>query len=85
VDDPPVESADTSLTPLVRKRVARHIERCEVCSERRRALVSPLALLAALPLVPAPAGLRARVLGAVALVATSRRAADSGPWRCSRR
>lgn len=62
---------DGSLTPLVRKRVARHIERCEVCGERRKALVSPLALLAAMPLVPAPADLRERVLGDVALVSSS--------------
>lgn len=53
---------DGRLTPLIRKRVARHIEDCEVCSERRRTLVSPLALLGAVPLVPAPLALRDRVL-----------------------
>ena len=54
---------DGTLTPLLRKRVARHIDECEVCGERKRRMVSPLALLAGVPLVPAPAALRDRVLG----------------------
>ncbi|MGK2948161.1 MAG: sigma-70 family RNA polymerase sigma factor [Acidimicrobiales bacterium] len=53
---------DGRFSPLLRKRVARHVDRCDVCSERRAAVVSPLALLGAMPLVPAPEGLRTRVL-----------------------
>jgi RNA polymerase sigma factor (sigma-70 family) len=53
---------DGRFSPLLRKRVARHVDGCEVCSERRAAVVSPLALLAAAPFVPAPAELRDRVL-----------------------
>ena len=53
---------DGRFSPLLRKRVARHVDRCEVCSERRAAVVSPMALLAAAPLVPAPGELRSRVL-----------------------
>lgn len=53
---------DGTLTPLIRKRVARHIEDCATCSPRKRRLVSPWALLASVPLVLAPAGLRDRVL-----------------------
>ena len=49
---------DGRLDPRLRKRVARHIDDCEVCEERRRTLVSPLGLLAAMPLVPAPPDLR---------------------------
>ena len=60
---------DGSYSPLVRKRVARHVERCEVCSARRKQMVSPLALLAAVPLLAAPAALRTRVLGDTQLVA----------------
>ncbi len=59
---------DGRLDPLVRKRVARHIDGCEICTDRRLTLASPLALLGAVPLVPAPAELRDRVLGQVELV-----------------
>jgi RNA polymerase sigma factor (sigma-70 family) len=54
---------DGRFSPLLRKRVARHVDGCDVCRERRAAVVSPRALLAAAPLVPAPSGLRERVLG----------------------
>jgi RNA polymerase sigma factor (sigma-70 family) len=56
---------DGKFTPLLRKRVARHVDGCEVCSERRRAAVSPLALLALAPLVPAPGLLKARVISSI--------------------
>jgi RNA polymerase sigma factor (sigma-70 family) len=56
---------DGRFSPLLRKRVARHVDGCEICSERRAAVVSPLALLAAAPLVPAPRDLRDRVLSAL--------------------
>ena len=53
---------DGRFSPLLRKRVARHVDGCDVCRERRAAVASPMALLAAAPLVPAPAPLRERVL-----------------------
>jgi RNA polymerase sigma factor (sigma-70 family) len=53
---------DGELTPLLRKRVSRHIEHCEVCGERKRRALSPAMLLTALPLVPLPAALRHQVL-----------------------
>ena len=53
---------DGRFSPLVRKRVARHVDDCDVCSDRRRRMVSPLALLAGVPLVAAPLSLRDRVL-----------------------
>ena len=53
---------DGTLSPLVRKRVARHIDGCDVCGERRRKLVSPTALLGAAPALAAPLGLRQRIL-----------------------
>lgn len=61
---------DGSLSPLLRKRVARHIDNCEVCGERRR-MVSPAALLAGVPILPAPGYLRDRVLEDVALASSS--------------
>ncbi|MFP4512565.1 MAG: RNA polymerase sigma factor [Acidimicrobiales bacterium] len=56
---------DGSFDTLVRKRVARHVERCEVCDRRRKALVSPFALMASAAVAPAPAALRDQVLGQV--------------------
>ncbi len=60
---------DGSFSPLIRKRVARHVDGCEVCGERRKRMVSPWALLAAVPLFAVPAALRDRVLGETELVA----------------
>jgi RNA polymerase sigma factor (sigma-70 family) len=56
---------DGRFSPLLRKRVARHVDGCEVCSEKRKVVASPLALLAAAPLVPAPALLKARVISSI--------------------
>jgi RNA polymerase sigma factor (sigma-70 family) len=56
---------DGRFTPLLRKRVARHVDGCEICSERRRTAVSPLALLALAPLVPAPSLLKGRVISSI--------------------
>lgn len=76
-DDCPELSAllsdwDGTLSPLIRKRVARHIDNCDVCGERRKRMVSPLALLSAVPVVPAPEELRQRTLDDIALVAHRR-------------
>jgi hypothetical protein len=51
----------------MRKRLNRHIERCPVCTERKRRELAPalmlgLAPLAALPIAAMPSGLRAQVL-----------------------
>jgi RNA polymerase sigma factor (sigma-70 family) len=56
---------DGKFSPLLRKRVARHVDDCETCSERRRTAVSPLALLALAPLVPAPSLLKGRVISSI--------------------
>ena len=53
---------DGELTLLLRKRVNRHIERCEACGARKRHELSPAMLLSMLPMVALPAGLRAQVL-----------------------
>ena len=62
-----LEDWDGQLNVLMRKRINRHIERCPACAERKRRELAPalllgLAPLAALPLAPVPAGLRAQVL-----------------------
>ncbi|MFC4855286.1 sigma-70 family RNA polymerase sigma factor [Actinophytocola glycyrrhizae] len=63
---------DGRFSPLLRKRVARHVDACEVCSERRRVAVSPLALLAGVPLLPAPLFLKDRVMAEARLVSADR-------------
>lgn len=62
---------DGRFSPLVRKRVARHVDKCDVCADRRRRIVSPWALLAGVPLVAAPLSLRDRVVNDTQLVAYS--------------
>jgi RNA polymerase sigma factor (sigma-70 family) len=52
---------DGRLDPLIRKRVARHIRSCETCEATSQRSVSPSALLAAVPLLFAPAALADRV------------------------
>ena len=63
---------DGTFTVLMRKRVARHIERCATCDEERRRLVNPVALLGAAPVfIPAPNWLRDRTLGEIELASSS--------------
>ena len=53
---------DGTLTPLLRKRVSRHIEHCVVCSSEEQRLAAPGALLGAGAVVAVPVGLRAGIL-----------------------
>jgi RNA polymerase sigma factor (sigma-70 family) len=55
---------DGRLTPLLRKRIARHVESCSTCTERRRTQLTPAALLSAyagLPFLAAPVELWKRI------------------------
>jgi len=56
---------DGHYDPAVRRRVVRHVDNCEICQANRSALVSPVALFAAVPLVAVPVALKAQVLGSV--------------------
>jgi RNA polymerase sigma factor (sigma-70 family) len=58
---------DGEFSPLVRKRVARHVDSCPRCLVRKSAMASPLALFAGVSAFAAPAGLRERVLTSVTL------------------
>lgn len=62
---------DGTFSPLIRKRVARHVESCEICGERRKKILSPWMLLAGVPVFVAPLTLRDRVLKDTQLVAYS--------------
>ena len=54
---------DGRMTVLLRKRAARHIDGCAVCSEERGRLVTPAALLGSVPvIIPAPTWLREQTL-----------------------
>ena len=52
---------DGTLSPRLRKRLARHIDECDICERTRAKTASPLALLAALPIIPAPPELHAQL------------------------
>ena len=71
---------DGEFTPLVRKRVARHVDKCSACTRRRALVASPAALLAGVPAFAAPAMLRDRVLEDSRLVSalTSRSGGGGG-------
>jgi RNA polymerase sigma factor (sigma-70 family) len=59
-----LEDWDGQLTPLMRKRINRHIERCPACTERKRRELAPALLLglAPVPIMAIPPGLRSQVL-----------------------
>jgi RNA polymerase sigma factor (sigma-70 family) len=69
---------DGRLTTLRRKQLNRHIDRCEVCGERRHRLATPAALLGeASSFAATPVGLRTRVLRAAAGAGAAAPAAGS--------
>jgi RNA polymerase sigma factor (sigma-70 family) len=53
---------DGELTVLIRKRVNRHIDKCDICGERKREELSPAMLLGLLPVAMLPVGLRQEVM-----------------------
>jgi RNA polymerase sigma factor (sigma-70 family) len=53
---------DGTLTILLRKRISRHVEACDICGERKRRELSPAMLFSVLPLITLPRGLRQQVL-----------------------
>ena len=78
---------DGELTVLLRKRINRHIENCDICDERKRRELSPAALLSLLPVALLPVGLRRELFRLVAdrsPVAAEHRdlvLRRAGPWR----
>jgi RNA polymerase sigma factor (sigma-70 family) len=56
---------DGQLNVLLRKRINRHIGRCELCGERRRRELSPAMLLGMLPVALLSAGLRDQLFNLV--------------------
>ena len=66
---------DGELTPLLRKRINRHIDRCDVCGERKRRELSPVMLLSVLPVVMLPGNVRRQLFRLVS---------DGGPAATAR-
>ena len=56
---------DGRLDVLLRKRVNRHIEHCEICGARKRRELSPAMLLGALPVALLPIGLRGQLFSLI--------------------
>lgn len=59
-----VDTWDGPISPVVRKKLIRHIEACPVCSERRERKVDTARLLQSLPVAALPHDLRQQVLTA---------------------
>jgi RNA polymerase sigma factor (sigma-70 family) len=57
---------DGRLTVLMRKRISRHIEQCEVCGERKRRELTPALFAGAVPMAALLPGFRAQVLRVLA-------------------
>ena len=57
---------DGQLTALMRKRISRHIEQCEVCGERKRRELTPALFAGAVPIAALLPGFRERVLKVLA-------------------
>ena len=75
-----VDQWDGQLTPLLRKRVARHVDGCAICEDDRARMVSPAALLGAAPMViPAPAWLRTQTLDKAITALPGQGAKPTGP------
>jgi RNA polymerase sigma factor (sigma-70 family) len=71
---------DGHFNVLMRKRISRHIESCDICDEERRRLVTPAALLGAAPVfIPAPESLRERTLSQVQLTSAASSIGDESP------
>ncbi len=73
------------LSPLLRKRIHRHIEECEGCSRVRRERVNPAALLSAYAALPFLAAPRLRPTGDVAALEPPRWSRSDGFPRARRR
>jgi RNA polymerase sigma factor (sigma-70 family) len=57
---------DGQLTVLVRKRISRHIEHCDICGERKRRELTPALFAGAIPLLAVMPGFRDELLKLVA-------------------
>ena len=67
---------DGTFSIPIRKRVSRHLTQCDECEERRRKLVSPVALYGAAPVLAAPLGLKDAILDAAGSVVQTAEASE---------
>ncbi len=71
---------DGRFSPLIRKRVSRHISDCDICTRRRRALLDPSGLASASPFTPVPEVIRGVVLDSL-MAGTAAAPAHEPEWR----
>ena len=57
---------DGQMTVLMRKRISRHIERCEICGDRKRRELTPALLAGMAPLAALAPGFRSQLLRVLA-------------------
>lgn len=70
-----LEPWDGTFSTVWRKRVARHVDGCEVCSDTERRVLAPAALGTAFPALLVPDGVREEVLAGLDLVSAPAAAA----------
>lgn len=58
-------ASQDGMSPLARKRLARHVDNCELCHREQARRLRPEVLLAAPPMLAAPRELRARLLSSL--------------------
>ncbi|MGF1647582.1 MAG: RNA polymerase sigma factor [Kineosporiaceae bacterium] len=71
---------DGTFSTLWRKRVARHVDGCDVCSDTERRVLAPAALGSAFPVLLVPDGLRDGVLTGLDLVSAPAAAPARDSW-----
>jgi len=71
---------DGKFDSLLRKRVSRHIDGCDVCTRRRKALLDPSGMASALPFTPVPDALRTSFLDSL-LSGTAASPTREPSWR----
>jgi RNA polymerase sigma factor (sigma-70 family) len=82
-----IRDAQPGLTPLARKRLARHVDGCAACRLEQERRLRPEVLLAAVPMLAAPPQLRHRLVAAAGDPTCSERreaARAGGRWRWDR-
>ncbi len=67
------------VTPELRRAIDRHVRRCDVCSRRRRALLTPIEVFGALAAVPVPIGLRDAIWGQLGAGWAASQSEGAGP------
>ena len=66
------------ITPELRRLVTQHISECSICSENKKRIASPLAVLGAFAMVPPPLGLKESIFQRISAPGAGPPAGDGG-------